>query len=172
MKLFAAVSIFLIFNLFASGQTRRNDRVTQTPQRDVLARAEYPDQGLVQFDCEKCSAMTDLLFIAARESCGNAGCTYFVFKKKQVGSFEYLTTAFMNPGFVFLKTKHHGMNDMLSCFHINAGECALVRSEFDGKFYRDRARVDIDNSQVDSRMPDRENVTPIYLNKDLQPSAP
>ena len=147
-------------------------RMTATPEHDVLARADEPEQGLVEFDCSKCSAMTDLLFVAARETCGNAGCDYYIFRKSQNNSYEYLTTTFMNSGFQFLKTKHHGMNDMLSCFHVDASECSLIRYEFDGTTYQERSREPIASSELYSRMPAPENVAQVYLSKDLKKTSP
>jgi hypothetical protein len=74
----------------------------------------------------------------------------------------------MNSGFQFLKTKHHGMNDMLDCFHVNAGECKLARLEFDGKNYQARDGEAIDSSTLSSRIPAPENVALTYLSKDLE----
>jgi hypothetical protein len=74
----------LVVGAGAGAQTQpKPQQITDSPQRDVLSRAGEPDQGLVQFDCSRCSAMTDLLFIASRDSCGNAGCNYFIFTRLQ-----------------------------------------------------------------------------------------
>jgi hypothetical protein len=144
-------------------------KMTETPEHDVLARAEEPDRGLIEFDCSHCSAMTDLLFVAATENCGNAGCDFYVFKKAQGKSYEFLTKVFLNHGgFQFLKTKHHGLNDILSYSHLSAAEGTLVRDEFDGTNYQERESEVIPSSDFSSRITTPEPVDQICLSKDLK----
>ena len=169
MKLACMVMALLLAPGVWAQQNAR--RMTDTPERDVLVRASDPEQGLVEFDCSKCSAMTDLLFVAARETCGNAGCEYYIFRKAEGKSYEYLTTTFMSVDFEFLKTKHHGMNDMLLCVHIDAGLCELRRSEFDGNKYQSHAVEEYDHLVENSGAVDSENVVQRYLNKNLKPTT-
>lgn len=147
----------------------KTQQMTDNPQRDVLSRAEEPDRGLVEFDCSHCSAMTDLLFVAATENCGNAGCDFYIFKKAQGKSYQYLPNLFLDcGGFQFLKTKHHGLNDILSYSHLSAAEGTLVRQEFDGKNYQTRENKVIPGSDFSSRITTPEPCIYIYLSKDLK----
>ncbi|MFZ1974512.1 MAG: hypothetical protein WAU89_16830 [Candidatus Acidiferrales bacterium] len=163
--------ILLLFVVSASGTQAplKASRMTETPERDVLARAQEPDRGLVEFDCSGCSAMTDLLFVAPTDACGNAGCDFYVFKKAQGRSYLYLTNLFLDcGGFQFLNTKHHGLNDILSYSHLSAAEGTLVREEFDGKNYQTRESKVIPGSDFSSRITTPEPCIYIYLSKDLK----
>jgi hypothetical protein len=140
---------------------------TSDPQRFVLAHAGG-DAGIAQFDCSQCSAMNDLLFIGSRESCGNAGCEYYIFKKTDAKSYTFVTTIFLHRvGFQFLKTKHHGFNDILSYHHMSASEGELAHFEFDGKQYEEGESEIIQSSEFDSRIKP-EKVEEIYFSKDLE----
>jgi hypothetical protein len=99
---------------------------------------EHRAAELFQFDCTGCSAMQDLLFVAASQDCGNAGCNFYVFRNLGSSSYEYLTAVFLDHGaFAFLKTKHHGLNDILSYHRWSATDGSLYRLEFDGTNYRE-----------------------------------
>lgn len=109
---------------------------TADPQDFVIKHSEFPQTGLVQFDCQKCSHMKDLLFVGATAECGTAGCNFYLFKKDKKAH-VYLTHAFLNQGgFKFLPEKHHGMNDLLVYRHMSATEGILTREEFDGNHYQ------------------------------------
>jgi hypothetical protein len=126
-------------------------------------------EGSWKFDCSHCSAMTDLLFLAATEDCGNAGCDFYVLKKAQGESYQYLTKVFLNHnGFQFLKTKHHGLDDILFYAHVSAAQGTLVRYEFDGKSNQERESEVIPSSDFSSRIATPEDVVQIYLSKDLE----
>lgn len=141
---------------------------TDNPQKYVLAHAEFPEQGLAQFDCAHCSAMKDLLFVAATEECGNISCNFYVFRK--VGnSYEYLTNVGASHGsFQFLQTKHHGMNDILNYHHMSAFEGILSKEEFDGKDYRFAGKGKTIKSADFAKYINPEPVEQIYFSKDLK----
>jgi hypothetical protein len=169
MSLFCLVLLLLTVPAAWAQAQSKTQQITDNPQRDVLSRAEEPDRGLVEFDCSHCSAMTDLLFVAATEDCGNAGCNFYVFKKTQGKSYQYLTKIFLNHnGFQFLKTRHHGLNDILFYAHDSAAQGTLVRYEYDGKNYEERESEVISSSDFSSRITTPEPVVQVYLSKDLQ----
>jgi hypothetical protein len=169
MNLFCLMLLLLAVPAVWAQAESKTQQMTDSPQRDVLARAEEPDRGLVEFDCSHCSAMTDLLFVAATEDCGNAGCDFYIFKKAQGKSYLYLTNLFLDcGGFQFLKTKHHGLNDMLSYSHLSAAEGTLLREEFDGKNYQTRESKVIPSSDFSSKISTPEPCAYIYLSRDLK----
>lgn len=139
------------------------------PLRYVLSHADETGEGFVAFDCSRCSAMKDLLFVAATQECGNAGCNFYVFKKTNEASYGYLTNIFLHDGaFQFLKTVHHGMNDILFYHHMSAFEGDLDRYEFDGKDYQEvREGETIPSGEFFSRIVP-ETVNQIYFSKDMK----
>jgi hypothetical protein len=144
---------------------------TNNPQKFVLSHARSPKQGITLFDCAKCTAMSDFLFISPTQECGNAGCPYFLFKKNG-NKFEYVTTIFIAAGgFQFLKSQHHGLNDILSYGHMSAFEGTLVREEFDGKKYRQVGPVETIKSEDFKTKITPEPVKREYLSKDLKPTC-
>jgi hypothetical protein len=141
MKLLCAISLFLFTyspGILAAAQTApKPGDVTDNPQQYVLSRANSPERGLSQFDCSQCSAMKDLLFVAPVETCGNAGCDFYVFRKSPGKSYEYLTEVqLQRGGFQFLETTHNGLNDILIYHHMSAEEGQLLHMEFDGQNYQ------------------------------------
>jgi hypothetical protein len=158
---------FILLLLTVSVRAKAGE-ITDNPERYALSHAERTDEGIVEFDCSRCSAMTDLLFIAATDECGNAGCHFYVFKKAQGTSYKYLTNVFLDRGgFQFLKTKHHGLNDILFYSHLSAAEGTLGRYEFDGKNYQERTSEVIPSSDFNSRITP-EPVIQVALSKDLK----
>ncbi len=139
------------------------------PLRYVLSHADETGEGFVAFDCSRCSAMKDLLFVAATPECGNAGCDFYVFKKTKEASYGYVTNVFLNHGgFQFLKTVHHGMNDILFYHHMSAFEGVLGRYEFDGKDYQLVGEGEtIASGDFFSRIVP-ETVNQIYFSKDMK----
>lgn len=139
------------------------------PLRYVLSHADETGEGFVAFDCSHCSVMKDLLFVAATQECGNAGCTFYVFKKTKEASYGYLTNIFLHGGaFQFLKTEHHGMNDILFYHHMSAFGGDLGRYEFDGKDYQEVGEGEtIPSGEFFSRIVP-ETVNQIYFTKDME----
>jgi hypothetical protein len=164
--------IFLFFLMawnIAYAATPKIGDVTDSPQKYVLAHAEFPEDGLTQFDCGACSTMKDSLFIAATRECGNAGCSFYIFKKEKGLSYIYLTTIFLSSGgFQFLKTSHHGYPDILTYHHMSAAEGTLSTFEFNGKEYlsKDQGRT-IKSSESGSYVK-AEPVKQEYFTKDLK----
>ena len=77
MKEMLLVTLVLFINpaLQASTSPIQGEQIGN-PQKYVLSHAEFPEKGLVQFDCSHCSTMKDTLFVAATQECGNAGCNH------------------------------------------------------------------------------------------------
>jgi hypothetical protein len=168
MNPFYLILLLLTVSVTQDQTPAKAGETTGNPERYVLSHAELPDEGIVEFDCSRCSAMTDLLFVAATEECGNSGCPFYIFKKMQGTSYKYLTNLFLDRGgFQFLKTKHHGLNDILSYSHLSAAEGTLGWYEFDGNNYQERESKVIPSSDFNSRITP-EPVVQIALSKDLK----
>jgi hypothetical protein len=136
---------------------------TGNARQYVLSHSDFPEGGITQFDCSKCSAMTNLIFVAPTKECGNAGCGFFIFKE-QNKSYEFVTIHFLHPGaFQFLKSKHLGMNDLLFYNHMSAMEGTLTTFEFDGKNYQQVGKSEaIKSADLDRRLKP-EPVKPAYF---------
>jgi hypothetical protein len=161
------LAAFTAINLHAQVAAIPGEK-TDNPQKYVLAHSEIPDKGLTQFDCKKCSSMTDLLFVAATSECGNAACDYFAFRKKG-SEYEYITTLSTQAnGFQFLKTKHHGMSDILDYHHMSAGQGLLSTLKFDGKNYMSADKGRTISSSEFEKFVKPEPVERIYFSKDLK----
>lgn len=169
MKKFLPVLCSLIFTDTSLAMTtpKQGDQ-TKNPQEYVLSHSEFPEDGIVQFDCAKCSSMTNALFIAATKECGNAGCNLFFFKEKQ-GSYEYVTNVFLNHGgFQFLSREHNGYPDILTYHHLSAEEGTLSKMQFDGKQYvKVGDAKKIKGSEFDKYLKP-EPVKQVYFSKDLK----
>jgi hypothetical protein len=167
MNLVAAILLLLLFRGTPAQTLVKAGEITDNPQRLVLSRTDSPDQGIAQFDCSHCSAMNDLFFVAVASECGNAGCSFYVFQKIDGKSYKYVTNIFLNHGaFQFLKTMHHGRNDIVFYHHMSAFEGELGRYEFDGKDSLEVGETEtIKNSDFKSRITP-EPVVQIYRSKE------
>ena len=138
------LSLVVSTSLFSlAAQKAKFGDVVSDPKKHVLARTDNPEQGIRQFECNQCSAMKGVIFIAPNADCGNAGCNYSLYKKEN-GSYKFLTTVFLHPmSFQFLKTSHHGLNDIISYHHLSADEGSIATYVFDGTEYKamEKARM-------------------------------
>jgi hypothetical protein len=136
MRLFFPLTCLLFCLPAGADQSPKFGEVTDDPQRFVLSHSEFPEEGLTQFDCHSCSTMKDLLFIAATQECGNAGCGYFIFKKSDVSAYSYVANVFLSPGgFQFLSSSHNGFADIRFYHHMSAFEGTLTSMQFNGANY-------------------------------------
>ena len=141
---------------------------TDDPRKYVLLHSETPDSNLSQFDCRRCSSMKDLVFVTTWKGCGTAGCNYFIFKKTR-NSFKFVTRAFLHPGaFEFLKSKHHGLHDVIFYHHMSAEDGTLENMEYDGKNYLVIKSEKIKGTEFGSRIPKPEIVDVVSFSKDLK----
>lgn len=70
-------------------------------------------------------------------TCGTGGCVYYCFLRNLTNSYNFIGTLSIHRlGFEILKTKHFGLNDILSYWHMNAGEGVLSRIEYNGNEYK------------------------------------
>lgn len=150
--IFIFISIFITETSFAT-----NTKTIDNPQQFVVeqTKATYNTnlESLTEFDCttEDCKIfIPNILFIAPKSSCGNAGCEYYIFKytisAKKNGSnnlkqYYFVTNFFMHSkGFSFLKSSHNNMNDIEIYLRNGASNGEYITYIFDGKNYKEHSR--------------------------------